>query len=128
MTRIAILGAAGYTALELIKILVRHPETEIVAVTDLQEGQPHVAMIHPSLTGRLDICVEKLSPAEIAARADCVFACLPHGVSASLVPHLLDSGTRVVDFSADYRLNAPDVFATLYNQNHGAPQRLGKVP
>lgn len=128
MTRIAIVGAAGYTALELIKILLRHPEAEIVAVTDLQEGQPHVAMIHPSLTGRLDICVEKLSPAEIAARADCVFGCLPHGVSASLVPHFLDGGTRVVDFSADYRLNDPEVFATWYNQKHGDPERLGKVP
>lgn len=127
MTRIAILGAAGYTALELIKILLRHPEAEIVAVTDLQEGQPHVAMIHPSLTGRLDICVEKLSPAEIAARADCVFGCLPHGVSASLVPHFLDGGARVVDFSADYRLDDPEVFATWYNQKHGDPERLGKV-
>ncbi len=86
MTRIAILGAAGYTALELIKILLRHPEAEIVAVTDRQEGQPHVAMIHPSLTGRLDLRLEDLSPAEVAARAECVFSCLPHGVSAALIP------------------------------------------
>jgi N-acetyl-gamma-glutamyl-phosphate reductase len=127
MTRIAILGAAGYTALELIKILLRHPEAEIVTVTDRHEGRPHVAMIHPSLTGRLDLCVENLSPAEVAARADCVFGCLPHGVSASLIPHLLDAGTRVVDFSADYRLNDPEVFATWYNQKHADPQRLGKV-
>lgn len=127
MTRIAIVGAAGYTALELIKILLRHPEVEIVAVTDIQEGRPHVAMIHPSLNGRLDLCVEKLSPAEIAARADCVFGCLPHGVSALLVPQWLDEGTRVVDFSADYRLNDPEVFATWYNQKHADPQRLGKV-
>ena len=127
MTRIAILGAAGYTALELIKILLRHPDVEIVTVTDLHEGRPHVAMIHPSLAGRLDLCVEKLSPAEVAARADCVFACLPHGVSASLIPRLLDAGTRVVDFSADYRLDNPEVFATWYNQKHADPERLGKV-
>jgi N-acetyl-gamma-glutamyl-phosphate reductase len=127
MTRIAIVGAAGYTALELIKILLRHPEAEIVAVSDVQEGQPELAAIHPSLTGRLDLCVEKLSPAEVAARADCVFACLPHGVSATVVPHLLDSGTRVVDFSADYRLNDPEVFATWYGQKHPDPGRVGKV-
>ena len=127
MTRIAILGAAGYTALESIKILLRHPEVEIATVTDIQEGRPHVAMIHPSLTGRLDLRVENLSPPEVAARADCVFACLPHGVSASLIPHLLDSGTRVVDFSADYRLDDPEVFATWYDQKHGDPDRLGKV-
>ncbi len=127
MTRIAILGAAGYTALELIKILLRHPEAEIVAVTDLHEGRPQIAAMHPSLAGRLDLCVEKLSPAEVAARADCVFGCLPHGVSASLVPLLLDGGARVVDFSADYRLNDPEVFATWYNQKHADPERLGKV-
>jgi len=127
MTRIAIVGAAGYTALELIKILLRHPEAEVVTLADRLEGQPHVASIHPSLTARLDLRLEILSPAEIAARADCVFGCLPHGVSASLVPHFLDEGTRVVDFSADYRLNDPEVFATWYNQKHADPERLGKV-
>ena len=87
MTRIAILGATGYTALELIKILLRHPEAEIVAVTSRQEGQPPIAMIHPSLTGRLDLRLEDLSPAEVAARAECVFSCLPHGASAAVIPH-----------------------------------------
>ena len=105
MTRIAILGATGYTALELIKILLRHPEAEIVAVTSRQEGQPPIAMIHPSLTNRLDLRLEDLSPAEIAARAECVFSCLPHGASASVVAPLLDAGARVIDFSADYRLD-----------------------
>ncbi|MBN2474472.1 MAG: N-acetyl-gamma-glutamyl-phosphate reductase [Pirellulales bacterium] len=128
MTQIAILGAAGYTALELIRILLRHDDVEIVAVTDLHEGQPHVATIHPSLAGRIDLRVERLSPAEVAARAECVFCCLPHGVSASLVPHLLDAGARVVDFSADYRLADPEVFANWYNQKHADPDRLGKVP
>ena len=62
MTRIAILGATGYTALELVKILLRHPDAEIVAVTSRQEGRPHLAMIHPSLTGRLDLRLEDLEP------------------------------------------------------------------
>ncbi len=127
MTRIAILGATGYTAVELIKILLRHPEAEIVAVTSRQEGQPHVAMIHPSLTGRLDLRLEDLSPAEVAARAECVFSCLPHGASAAVIPALLDAGRRVVDFSADYRLNDAEVYAQWYGQKHADPARLGKV-
>ena len=127
MTRIAILGATGYTALELIKILLRHPDAEIVAVTSRQEGQPPIATIHPSLIGRLDLRLEDLSPAEVAARAACVFSCLPHGASAAVVPHLLAAGSRVVDFSADYRLNDPEVFAQWYGQKHGDPDRLGKV-
>ncbi len=128
MTRVAIIGAAGYTAVELIRILLRHPEAEIVCIADRLDDEPHVASIHPSLAGRLDLCLEKLSPAEVAARAECVFCCLPHGVSSSLVPHLLDGNTRVIDFSADYRLHDVDVFETWYNQKHPDPERLGKVP
>jgi len=127
MTRIAILGATGYTALELIKILLRHPEAEIVAVTSRQEGQPHIAMIHPALTGRVDLRLEDLSPAEVAARAECVFSCLPHGASAAVIPALLDAGRRVVDFSADYRLNDAEVYVQWYGQKHADPARLGKV-
>ncbi len=127
MTRVAIIGGAGYTALELIKMLLRHPDVEITAISDIQEGQPHLSSIHPSLGGRLDLCLEKLSPAEVSARAECVFCCLPHGASSSIIPHLLDDGTRVVDFSADYRLNDPKVFADWYGQEHGDPERLGNV-
>jgi N-acetyl-gamma-glutamyl-phosphate reductase len=127
MTRIAILGATGYTALELIKILLRHPEAEIVAVTSRQEGQPHIAMIHPSLTGRLDLRLEDLSPAEVTARAECVFSCLPHGASASVVPSLLDGGAKVIDFSADYRLNDVNVYNDWYGVKHPDGQRLGHV-
>lgn len=127
MTRIAILGATGYTALELIKILLRHDEAEIVTLTSRQEGSPLVAMIHPSLNGRLDLCLENLGPTEVAGRAECVFSCLPHGASASVIPHLLDAGCRVVDFSADYRLNNAEVFAQWYGQKHADPDRLGNV-
>lgn len=127
MIRVAILGATGYTALELIKLLLRHPEVEITTLTSRQEGNPHVGMVHPSLAGRLDLTLEDLQPAAVAQRAQCVFSCLPHGVTASLVPTLLDAGVRVIDFSADYRLDDPDTFAQWYGEKHADPTRLGKV-
>jgi N-acetyl-gamma-glutamyl-phosphate reductase len=127
MIRVAILGATGYTALELIKILLRHPEVEITTATSRQEGSPHIAMVHPSLVGRLDLQCEDLEPAAVAARADCVFSCLPHGVTATLVPHLLDAGARVVDFSADYRLRDPEVYAQWYEHKHSDPARLASA-
>jgi N-acetyl-gamma-glutamyl-phosphate reductase len=127
MTRIAILGATGYTALELIKLLLRHPQAEIVALTSRQEGSPPVAMIHPSLNGRLELSLENLSPAEVTSRAECAFSCLPHGASASVIPHLLSAGCRVVDFSADYRLNSAESFSQWYGEKHPDPERLGKV-
>jgi N-acetyl-gamma-glutamyl-phosphate reductase len=127
MTRIAILGATGYTAVEVIKILLRHPEAEIVAVTSRQEGNPPIATIHPSLTDRLDLALENLTPAEVAARAEFAFSCLPHGASASFVAPLVDAGCKVVDFSADYRLNSVAVYEEWYNQKHPDPDRVGKT-
>jgi N-acetyl-gamma-glutamyl-phosphate reductase len=127
MTRIAILGATGYTALELIKLLLRHPDAEIVALTSRQEGSPPVAMIHPALHGRLELSLENLGPAEVVSRAQCVFSCLPHGTSATVIPHLLDAGCRVVDFSADYRLDSAESFSDWYGEKHADPGRLGKV-
>jgi len=124
MTRVAILGATGYSALELIKFLLRHPQAEIVAATSRQEGNPPIASIHPSLTGRLDLRLEDLGPAEVAARADCVFSCLPHGVTAGSVPQMLGGKCRVGDFSADYRLKNPAVYEQWYGEKHADPARL----
>src|SRR5436309_15181703 len=114
MIRVAILGATGYTALELIKILLRHTQVQIAVVTSRQEGRPSIATIHPSLTGRLSLAVEDPPPDEIAARADCVFSCLPHAASAEIAMKLLAAGTRVVDFSADYRLDNPASYEQWY--------------
>ncbi|MCI0683033.1 MAG: N-acetyl-gamma-glutamyl-phosphate reductase [Gemmataceae bacterium] len=118
-TKVAILGGSGYTAVELIKILLRHPHAEIVAVTSRQEGTPLVAEAHPSLTGRLNLRMEPFDPERLAARGvQCVFGCLPHGVSMESIPPLLDRGLRVVDLSADYRLRDPNVYAQWYGDSH----------
>ena len=127
MTRVAILGGTGYTALELIKILLRHPEVEITAVTSRSEGNPHIASVHPQLARRLDLQLEDLQPSVVASRADCVFSCLPHGVTAAVMPELLATGVRVVDFSADYRLDDAETFAHWYGEKHHDPGRLGQV-
>jgi N-acetyl-gamma-glutamyl-phosphate reductase len=124
MIRVGILGATGYTAVELIKILVRHPEAEIAVLTSRQEGSPHVAAVHPQLAGRLDMRLEDLEPNQVAARCDCVFSCLPHGASATAVRPLLEAGKRVIDFSADYRLTNSDVYAEWYGQKHADPEHL----
>src|SRR5262245_21906635 len=119
MTKVAILGGSGYTALELIKILLRHPNAEIVAVTSRQEGTPLVAESHPSLTGRISLRMEPLDAEKLVARGvQCVFGCLPHGVSMEAIPPLIDRGVRVVDLSADYRLRDPNVYAQWYGEGH----------
>ncbi|QEG34982.1 N-acetyl-gamma-glutamyl-phosphate reductase [Bythopirellula goksoeyrii] len=127
MIRVAILGATGYTARELLELLLRHPEVEVTALGTRQEDRPHLANVHPALRGRIDLCLENLSPAEVAERADCVFGCLPHGASAEVIAELLDNDCRVIDFSADYRLNDPDVYEKWYQVKHPDPKRMGKT-
>jgi N-acetyl-gamma-glutamyl-phosphate reductase len=119
MTKIAILGGSGYTALELIKILLRHPHAQIVAVTSRQEGTPLVGELHPSLYRRLDLRCEPFDADRLVARGvECAFGCLPHGTSMGSLPALLARGVRVIDLSADYRLRDPNVYAQWYGESH----------
>lgn len=127
MITVAILGATGYTALEAIKILLRHPQARIVALTSRQEGRPPVSSVHPSLVGRIDLPLEDLEPEEVARRAECVFGCLPHGASAELLARTLAAGARVVDFSADYRLDDAATYLEWYGHEHPDPGRLGST-
>ena len=119
MTKIAILGGSGYTALELMNILLRHPGAEIVAVTSRQEETPLVAELHPSLTGRIQLRCEPFHCDRLIAKGvTCVFSCLPHGASMAALPGLLQRGVRVIDLSADYRLRDPNVYAQWYGESH----------
>jgi len=125
MINVAVLGATGYTALEAIKILLRHPDATIVAVTSRQEGRPAISSVHPSLVSRLELPLEDLPPEEIGRRADCVFGCLPHCASAEILPRVLSGGAKVVDFSADYRLDDAATYLEWYGHEHPDAGRLG---
>jgi N-acetyl-gamma-glutamyl-phosphate reductase len=119
LVKTAILGGSGYTAVELLKILLRHPGAEVVAVCSRQEGTPLVAELHPSLTGRINLRVEPFDPDRLLARGvQCAFGCLPHGTSMATLPRLLERGIRVIDLSADYRLRDPNVYAQWYGESH----------
>jgi N-acetyl-gamma-glutamyl-phosphate reductase len=128
MTKIAILGGSGYTAPELIKILLRHPGAEMVAVTSRQEDTPLVADLHPSLTERCRLRCEPFDADRLVARGvQCAFGCLPHGVSMGTLPALLERGVRVIDLSADYRLRDPNVYAQWYGESHGDLAHLAQA-
>lgn len=128
MTRVAILGASGYTGLELIRILLRHPQAKITALVSRRDDEPHLSAVHPSLVGRLDLSLEPLSAEQLAERCDCVFGCLPHAASAEAIVELLKHDLRVIDLSADYRLNSAAVYEQWYGHEHPDAARLGKVP
>src|SRR5262249_9452341 len=104
---------------ELLKILLRHPHVDIVAVTSRQDDTPLVAELHPVLTGRMALRCEPFDADSLAARGvQCVFGCLPHGVSMATLPALLARRVRVIDLSADYRPRDPNVYAQWYGESH----------
>jgi N-acetyl-gamma-glutamyl-phosphate reductase len=126
MIRVGILGATGYTALELIKLLLRHPEAKLTVLTSRQEGRPHISSVHPQLTSRLELHLEDLSAEQVSEQVDCIFSCLPHAASAQAILNVRKP-VKVVDFSADYRLRDADSYQHWYGHKHPDPDRLGKV-
>jgi N-acetyl-gamma-glutamyl-phosphate reductase len=127
MLRVGVVGATGYTALEVIKLLLRHPEVQLTVATSRQSGSPLLSSVHPALASRCDLRLEDLGPIAVADRADVIMMCLPHGVVTEWVPQLLAAGRKVVDFSADYRLHDAGVYKDWYGHTHGDPERLGKI-
>lgn len=116
-TKVAILGGSGYTAVELVKLLLRHPHAEIVAVSSRQEE--HLADLHPALLGRIDLrCKPYDASALKALGVEVAFGCLPHGTSMESIPPLLAAGIRVVDLSADYRIRDAAVYEQWYKEVH----------
>ncbi|MEN8189139.1 MAG: N-acetyl-gamma-glutamyl-phosphate reductase [Thermodesulfobacteriota bacterium] len=123
MLNVAIIGASGYTGVELSRILCNHPEVRITAATSRQyDGKP-LSEVFPNLRGKVDLICENLSVDQLVERADLFFAAVPHKTAMDLVPQLLEAGKKVVDLSADFRLRDVKVYEEWY-QPHSSPQYL----
>ncbi|NPA73603.1 MAG: N-acetyl-gamma-glutamyl-phosphate reductase [Epsilonproteobacteria bacterium] len=99
----AIIGASGYTGLELLKILINHPVFEISYIGN-SEGGMSLCELHPSLIGVFDMNVSKADAKDVAKTAELAFLALPHKTAMGFAKELLTLGVKVVDLSADYRL------------------------
>ncbi len=100
---VAIIGASGYTGLELIKILITHPKFDITYIAN-STGEENVQDLHPCLKDVINIEVSKANAKEVAKVADLAFLALPHKTSMYFAKELLELDVKVVDLSADYRL------------------------
>ncbi len=126
MLHVGIVGASGYTGVELARILAGHPEIRLTAATSRQyAGQP-LAEVFPNLRKRVDILCENLTTDELIERADFFFTAVPHKTAMEIVPQLLAAGKKVVDLSADYRIHDPAVYQAWY-QKHTSPQLLAEA-
>ncbi len=121
--RVGIVGASGYTGVELARILAGHPEVELTVATSRQYAGQALAAVFPSLRKRLDLVCENLSPEQLPERADFFFTAVPHQTAMGIVPALLAAGKKVVDLSADYRIRDAAVYEAWY-QKHSTPELL----
>ena len=101
---VAIIGASGYTGLELIKILINHPKFKISYIAN-SSGEMNVQDLHPSLKNVINMDVHSADASEVAKVADLAFLALPHKTAMVFAKELLALGVKVVDLSADYRLS-----------------------
>ncbi len=117
----AIIGASGYTGGELLRLLLAHPESEVVGASSRKlEGQP-VHRVHPNLRGQSELVFR--SPDEIG-EVDVLFLCMPHGHAAGKIDHWLGLGKTVIDLSADFRLRSGSAYKEWYGDEHPNPGRL----
>ena len=122
--RVGVIGGSGYVGGELVRLLLPHPEVELTTVTSRANAGEFLFTVHPNLRGATQL---KFSPPDISnvtKNCDLVFAAMPHGKSVNLVPQLLETGVKVIDMSADYRLNNPDDYDKWYGWKHTHPELL----
>ncbi len=123
MKKIGIVGATGYTGVELLRLLVNHPSVEIAMVTSRANAGSRVDAMFPNLRGYLDL--EFVEP-DIDALCECdlVFFATPNGIAMQSAVALLEAGTKVIDLAADFRIKDVDVWQEWYGMTHACPDLL----
>ena len=128
-TKVAVVGASGYTGEELVRLLLAHPEVDLVTATSRQLAGKTLAEVFPRFAHHRAATALKFSvsdPRQVAHDASVVFLALPHGLAAEFAKPLLTSGARVLDLSADFRIKDPNVYHEFYGHDHPAPDLLPK--
>jgi N-acetyl-gamma-glutamyl-phosphate reductase len=124
VSRVAIVGAAGYAGVELTRLVLGHPSFELTAVTSGQDAGSRVSDVYPMLAG-CDLVYTEPDAEAIIRSADVAFLAVPHTAAMAIAPALLGAGLLVVDASADFRLRDPEVYAAWYGVRHSAPELIG---
>ena len=123
MKKIGIVGATGYTGVELLRLLVNHPSIEITIVTSRANAGSRVDAMFPNLRGYLDL---KFVEPDVDALCECdlVFFATPNGIAMQSTPTLLAAGTKVIDLAADFRIDDVSVWEEWYGMTHACPELL----
>ena len=126
MLSAGVVGGTGYTGIELLRLLVMHPQVELKCVTSRSEAGTRVADMFPNLREHTDI--EFTEPDEKAlGSCDIVFFATPNGTAMTMVPALLDQGARIIDLAADFRLKDEAEWEHWYGIKHACTDVLAEA-
>lgn len=120
MISVCIVGATGYTGAELMRLLSHHPEFQLTMATSRSDAGKAVADFWPALRGQVDLAFSAPEVEEMA-NADMVFFATPNGTAMTQTPALIERGCKVVDLSADFRLQDLSSWSKWYGQQHACP-------
>lgn len=126
MIKAGIVGGTGYTGVELLRLLAKHPQVEVSVITSRAEAGVKVAELFPNLRGHIDIAFSEPDVARLG-ECDVVFFATPHGVAQNLMPALMKTSARIVDLSADFRIRDVPLWEKWYGQAHGAPELVSQA-
>ncbi len=124
MVKVGIYGGSGYTGQELLRLLIGHPDADIVAITSRKFKGIPVSEVYPAFAGMTDLRFMDSSPDQLGSSCDVVFLALPHGKAMAVAPTFVRAGMKVIDLSADFRLKDRSVYETWYGK-HTASDLLG---
>jgi N-acetyl-gamma-glutamyl-phosphate reductase len=124
--KVGIIGASGYTGQELVTLLISHPKIELSMVTSRANAGEPLSSVVPKLghKGNAIFFVNPVLQDLVQSEIELFFLALPHGTAAEYAIPLLDSGKKIIDLSADFRLNSPALYQEFYGTDHPAPEWL----
>jgi N-acetyl-gamma-glutamyl-phosphate/LysW-gamma-L-alpha-aminoadipyl-6-phosphate reductase len=122
--KIGILGASGYVGGELLRLLISHPDIEVTVITSRKFDGDYLHRVHPNLSGALDLKFVSPSISKISDSCDFLFVAMPHGESLKILPEFLETGLRIIDTSADFRLKNLKDYEIYYRWEHPIPELL----
>lgn len=126
MLAVGVVGGTGYTGVELLRLLVTHPQVELKYVTSRSESGNKVAELFPNLRGFTDVCFTE-PEVKTLSECDLVFFATPNGTAMKMVPELVENGVRVIDLAADFRLKDAAVWKQWYGMDHACVDVLAEA-
>lgn len=124
--KVGIVGGTGYTGVELLRLLAKHPSVDVVAITSRSEAGMSVSDLYPNLRGYYDLDFSEPSEAVLLG-CDVVFFATPHGVAMEMAPKLIAAGVKVIDLAADFRIEDMETFSKWYGLEHSCPDVMSEV-